>query len=71
MPRGSTITSIIIGSMRTLSLISWNKNGEGIDIMSGHVAFRRVHGSLTDMAQRMGDEFRFWVPRALNDVGWP
>lgn len=22
-----------------------------------------------DLAQRMGDEFRFWVPRALDNVG--
>ena len=24
---------------------------------------------MADLAQRRGDEFRFWVPRALNDVG--
>ena len=24
----------------------------------------------TDLVQRMGDEFRFWVPRALDKVGF-
>lgn len=30
--------------------------------------FERVHELCTDMAQRRGDDFRFWVPRALSDV---
>lgn len=32
--------------------------------------FMRVHGRSTDLAQRKGDEFRFWVPRALDNVGF-
>ena len=53
------------------------QSGETTDISSGHVtlAFMRVRCRYNiaeaDLAQREGDEFRFWVPRALNNVGPP
>ena len=42
-----------------------------IDTMSRHAAVMQLHASaFTDLAQRMGDEFRFWVPRTLDEVGF-
>ena len=70
MQCGSTITSIIIDLMTKLSMASFVGNGATTNTVSRSVAFGRVHGCSTDLAQRKGDEWRFWVPRALDNVGF-
>ena len=73
MQSGSTITLITIVSMRKSLVASSLKNGEkATDTTLRYVAVMRLHAICihTDLAWRKGDEFRFWIPRPLDKVGF-